>query len=83
MPPKDKKFSQEKEVDDEDHITQEWQEYMSDFLPSELITVSIDASDHFEMFFDNDKKWTKFRGAFFSSGSKETSSIDVFVVGPR
>ena len=56
---------------------------MSDFLPSDMTTVKIEPGDYFEFFFDTILLYTYVRGAFFTAGSKETSSIDVYIVGPR
>ena len=70
-------------TNEEESVTLEWQEYMNDFLPSDMTTVNIEAGDYFEFFFDTKLLDTYVRGAFFSAGTKDDASIDVFVVGPR
>ncbi len=56
---------------------------MSDFLPSDMTTIYIPAGEYFELNFDTMLLDTYVRGAFFTVGSKESSSIDVFIVGPK
>ena len=84
MPPKDNLAAAKEQVVDEDAlVAQEWQEYMSDFLPADMTTVFIAPGEYFELFVDVEMMDTYMRGAFFTAGTKETSSIDVYIVGPR
>jgi hypothetical protein len=55
---------------------------MSDFLPSDMTTVFIAPGEYFEFFVDVELMDTYVRGAFFTAGSKQTSSIDIYVIGP-
>ena len=53
---------------------------MSDFVPKEMLTVEILPGEDFTLFIDTKTPNSNFRGAFFTTGPKETSSIDVYVV---
>lgn len=74
--------SEDAEAEEETaRLTREWEEYMSDFVPADLVTFEVAARGHEEFFELIDDLPSKVRGAFFVS-SKETKDVDLVIYDP-